>query len=63
MGGAVNFTHRQKRYATLTGVQVVFQICGHRKRDTKGEKETTYETPFSGKANDPVPHDDGIYWP
>lgn len=26
MGGAINFTHRQKRYAILTGVQVVFQI-------------------------------------
>lgn len=26
MSSETNFAHRQKRYATLTGVQVVFQI-------------------------------------
>lgn len=56
-------TYRQNKYATLTGVQDVFQICEilpcELHRCVGGGKIDIL--PFSGQAYDPVPEDDGIY--
>jgi len=56
-------THRQNKYATLTGVQDVFQICEispYELHRCVGKKRIDI-LPFSGQAYDPVPEDDGIY--